>query len=99
MLPRTCEATPSWNRPPESFCRSQAAYAVSIGLRGNATTMLVRTTIRSVAVSISAATVNGSWIVSGTWMTSKPSRSTRCAHGAASSSSLRPGQDATISTR
>ena len=40
-------------------------YAVIIGLRGKATTMLVRTTRVSVVASASVATVNGSWIVRG----------------------------------
>ena len=48
MFPRTCDANPSWNRPPENLARSHAVYAVSIGLRGKATTMLVRTTRVSV---------------------------------------------------
>jgi hypothetical protein len=97
MFPRTCDARPSWNRPPENLARSQAVYAVTIGLRGKATTMLVRTTRVSVLASASAATVNGSWMVSGTCITSKPRASARCAQSATPLSGELAGQDAMTS--
>nr|WP_283095533.1 hypothetical protein [Nocardioides alcanivorans] len=66
MLPRTCDATPRWNLPPENRDRLHVEYAVSIGLRGNATTMLVRTVRSLVCSSASALVANGSFRVSDT---------------------------------
>ena len=45
-----------FKRPPESCCRSQATWAVTIGLRGNAMATLVPKVMRLVC---SAATTTG----------------------------------------
>ena len=66
-----------------------------IGLRGNASTMLVRTVTRSVCWRASAATVNGSWMVSEMCTTSNPSRSARAAHGPISPGPIAAGAEVT----
>ena len=88
---------PNWKRPPEYFARSQAAYATIIGLRGKASTMLVRTVSCLVCVRAIAAIVNGSWMVSAMWTTSKPMRSIRAAQSAISLIPIRAGAEAMIS--
>src|ERR1700739_3643399 len=98
MLPRTWEAIPNWKRPLEYFARSQAAYATIIGLRGNASTMLVRTVSCLVWVRAIAAVGYGSWIVSAMWMTSKPMRSMRDDQPPISLRPIWAGAEATIST-
>ena len=55
-----CEPKPRMKRPPEKACRSLAVTAVVMGLRANATAMLVPSSMRSVASAASNKLRNGS---------------------------------------
>ncbi len=79
MFWRIWVPSPSSKRPPENRARSQATYAVSSGLRTNASATLVRMVIRSVCSAASNETANASWIVSATCRPSYPMASIRCA--------------------
>ena len=59
-----CEPSPSTMRPLDSQWMSLACTAMVIGLRANATAMLVPSWIVSVAVAAMVRSVNGSWLVS-----------------------------------
>src|SRR5436190_15664752 len=67
-----CEPRPRMNRPLENACRSLAVTAVVIGLRANATAMLVPSWMRSVACAASSKFRNGSWLVSADHTPSYP---------------------------
>ena len=67
MLPRTWDPSPSSKRPPDRACRSQAATATAIGLRGNTTSTLVATRSRLVACSAIWQVRRPSWTASGTF--------------------------------
>ena len=47
----TCVPSPSVNRPPVASANSHVFWAVTMGLRGNATAMAVPMPMRSVAVA------------------------------------------------
>ena len=59
-----CEPRPSRNRPFENAWRSLAMLASVIGLRANATTMPVPSSMRSVRSAAMRSGKNGSWLVS-----------------------------------
>ena len=59
-----CEPRPRMNRPFEYACRSQPTLATVIGLRANATAMLVPSSIVVVCSAASTSGRNGSWLIS-----------------------------------
>jgi hypothetical protein len=61
---------PRTNLPPLARCKSQAATAVTIGLRVNAVAIAVPSVTRSVAVAATASGKNGSCCVSAVQMPS-----------------------------
>jgi len=61
-----CVPMPSSKRPPDIFCRSQAASATFIGLRGKTISTEVPTLSREVADSAWQASSRPSWIASDT---------------------------------
>ena len=76
------DASPRLKRPPPISCRSHPSWAVVIGLRANATAMLVPNVSRRVRAAASASPRNGSWILSLIQTPSQPaasSSSARCA--------------------
>ena len=60
MCGRICVPRPSAKRPRESVCRSLLAWATSMGLRANATAMLLNSNARDVCSAASASGKNGS---------------------------------------
>ena len=59
-----CEPSPSRSRPFDSSCTSLACTAVDIGLRANAMTRLVPSSMRLLAIAARATATNGSCLVS-----------------------------------
>jgi hypothetical protein len=59
-----CDPRPRMNRPADARWRSFAVYAVTIGVRANATAMPVPSSIRSVCSAAMAAGRKGSCAVS-----------------------------------
>ena len=68
-------AEPEHEAPPDSACRSFAVLASSIGLRANATAMLVISVTRSVCSAASASGRNGPCAASAVKMPSTPTAS------------------------
>ena len=52
------------NRPSEYACRSHATLATVIGVRANATAMLVPNSMVSVCSAANTSGRNGSWLIS-----------------------------------
>ena len=77
---------PSAKRPFEAVCRSQQAFATTIGLRGKAMATAVPSSIRFVAVAATACARNGSWRFS---IVSTPSKPAASASAAAADTSFR----------
>src|SRR3546814_10548373 len=72
LWPFTCEPSPSVKRPWLVSCRSQEAFATTIGLRGNAIATLVASRSLSVVTADTASGRNGSCLFS---LVETPSRS------------------------
>src|SRR5690606_9760263 len=80
---------PSAKRPPELTWRSQARFAVTIGLRANATAIAVPSWSRSVARAAKASGMKGALAISGVVTPSKPRDSACRAAGATARQSPR----------
>src|SRR2546422_1886424 len=79
---------PRANRPPEAFWRSQAVWASTMGLRGNATAMAVPSCRRSVSTAATARGRKGSCLVSADQRQPKPMASARRASWATARRSM-----------
>jgi hypothetical protein len=88
---------PRMNRLPDKPARSQAAWAVTIGLRGNATAIPGPASIRPAAASAAPQVRKGLCLVSVTHMPAKPASSTARAAAAASPSGRPSGKKQSIS--
>ena len=64
MCPFTWLPRPRTNRPPDCACRSQAMYAMSMGLRAKARAMEVRRSMREVCSAANTRGKKGLWSVS-----------------------------------
>ena len=73
---RTCVPSPATKRPPVASASIHAAWAVSIGLRGNATATLVPRASDEVASAAAVHIENTGWLPSGSHRASKPAAST-----------------------
>jgi hypothetical protein len=96
MCPLTWDPRPSTKRPPDCAWRSHDIPAVTMGLRGNATTIPVPSWTRSVASAANASGVNGSCEISAVMTASKPASSAACAAGPAPFQSSSGSIDSTI---
>ncbi|COW72506.1 Uncharacterised protein [Mycobacterium tuberculosis] len=88
MCGRIWVPRPRINLPFEYVCRSQPTLATIIGLRANATAMLVPSSSRDVCSAASSSGRKGSWLASAVQPPSKPLRSSATAASAARASWL-----------